>query len=134
MTILAENNVMENFTTLNKAHQENTELTSKMEFYKDEIRILKNRLSDVAKDLKKEKDLKELERLQNQLEIQENNVNNIAHAIRNDEKLIDKTLSKGPTKESNFRDEQHKKELDLVLSFERNFKEVRKAIKDLSPH
>jgi predicted nucleic acid-binding Zn-ribbon protein len=125
---------MENFTTLNKAHQENNELTSKMEFYKDEIRILKNRLSDVAKDLKKEKDLKEIERLQNQLEIQENNVNNITHAIRNDEKFIDKTLSKGPSRETKSREEQHQKELDLVLSFERNFKEVRKAIKDLSPH
>jgi hypothetical protein len=68
------------------------------------------------------------------LEIQENNVNNITHAIRNDEKFIDKTLSKGPTRETKSREEQHQKEFDLVLSFERNFKEVRKAIKDLSPH
>jgi|GEM_PF-2145198 len=50
-----------------------------MDFYKDEIRILKNRLADLSKELDKTKDLKELERLQNQLEIQANNANNISH-------------------------------------------------------
>lgn len=123
---------MEKFTTLNKEHQDNNELISKMDFYKDEIRILKNRLTDVSKEIQKEKDLKELERLQNQLEIQENNANNIAHSIRNEEKIIDKLLTKGQTNDSEKRSEQHKKELDLVQSFEKNIKEVRKAIKDLT--
>lgn len=123
---------MEKFTTLNKEHQDNNELISKMDFYKDEIRILKNRLTDVSKEIQKEKDLKELERLQNQLEIQENNANNIAHSIRNEEKIIDKLLTKGQTNDSETRSEQHKKELDLVQSFEKNIKEVRKAIKDLT--
>ena len=123
---------MEKFTSLNKEHQDNNELISKMDFYKDEIRILKNRLTDVSKEIQKEKDLKELERLQNQLEIQENNANNIAHSIRNEEKIIDKLLTKGQTNDSETRSEQHKKELDLVQSFEKNIKEVRKAIKDLT--
>ncbi len=132
MAIFVSKNIMEKFTTLNKEHQDNNELISKMDFYKDEIRILKNRLTDVSKEIQKEKDLKELERLQNQLEIQENNANNIAHSIRNEEKIIDKLLTKGQTNDSETRSEQHKKELDLVQSFEKNIKEVRKAIKDLT--
>ncbi len=122
---------MEKITNLSKEHEDNVELASKINFYKDEIRILKNRLIDLSKELIKQKDLKELERLQNQLEIQENNANNISHAIRNNEKIIDKVYSKGPDEEMKNRMEQHQKEIDLVNTFEKNFKELRRAIKDL---
>ena len=123
---------MEKDAQLAKEHEENRELASKIEFYKDEIRILKNRITELAKDLEKEKDLKELERLQNQLEIQENNANSISHAIRNNEKHIDTLLSKKSEDVPKTRSEQHQKEVDLVASFERNFKEVRSSIKSLS--
>jgi predicted nucleic acid-binding Zn-ribbon protein len=123
---------MEKDAQLAKEHEENRELASKIEFYKDEIRILKNRITELAKDLEKEKDLKELERLQNQLEIQENNANSISHAIRNNEKHIDTLLSKKSEDVPKIRSEQHQKEVDLVTSFERNFKEVRSSIKSLS--
>jgi hypothetical protein len=123
---------MEKITNLSKEHQENVELESRMNFYKDEIRILKNRLTDLSKELIEQKDLKELERLQNQLEIQENNANNISHAIRNNEKIIDKVYSKGPGEDMKHRTEQHQKEIDLVNAFEKNFKGIRKAIKTLS--
>jgi hypothetical protein len=123
---------MEKDAQLAKEHEENRELASKIEFYKDEIRILKNRITELAKDLEKEKDLKELERLQNQLEIQENNANSISHAIRNNEKQIDTLLSKKSEDVPKTRSKQHQKEVDLVASFERNFKEVRSSIKSLS--
>ena len=123
---------MDNFNILQQEHIENTELQSKMDFYKDEIRILKNRLTDLSKELEKEKDLKELEQLQNQLDIQENNANNISHAIRNNEKGIDKACVKIKDEKLILRKEQHQKELDLVATFEKNLKEVRKAVKNLS--
>lgn len=123
---------MEKDVQLAQEHQENVELASKMEFYKDEIRILKNRMAEIAKDLEKEKDLKELERLQNQLDIQENNANNISHSIRNNEKYIDKLLSKKAEDVPKTRAEQHRKEKDLVAAFEKNFHEVRSSIKSLS--
>ena len=123
---------MDNFNILQQEHIENTELQSKMDFYKDEIRILKNRLTDLSKELEKEKDLKELEQLQNQLDIQENNANNISHAIRNNEKGIDKAFVKIMDEKLSLRNDQHQKELDLVTTFEKNLKEVRKAVKNLS--
>jgi hypothetical protein len=125
---------MEKAINLHREHQENVELASKINFYKDEIRILKNRLVDLSKELSKQNDLKEVERLQNQLEIQENNANNISHAIRNNEKIIDKVYSKGPGKDLKHRPEQHQKEIDLVDAFEKNFKEIRKSIKELASH
>jgi hypothetical protein len=123
---------MEKETQLTKEHEENIVLAGKMEFYKDELRILKNRLAEIANVLVKENDLKELERIQNQIEIQENNANSIAHAIRTNEKYIDKHYSKKSGEVPPDRTVQHQKEIDSASSFEKNFKELRDSFKRLS--
>jgi len=86
---------MEKITTLKKEHQDNVKLANKINFYKDEIQILKKSLVDLSKEFNKQNDLKELVRLQNLLKIQEKNAKNISQAIRNDEKIIDKNHSIG---------------------------------------
>jgi hypothetical protein len=118
---------METKQHLFREHEENIELASKIDFYKVEIRNLKTILTEHSKEVELKNQLIELEHLQNQLDIQENQANTISHTIRNNEKRIDAEFDEEGG-EKNLRIQDHQKSKDLVSSFERNFKELRREI------
>ncbi|MEY4603188.1 MAG: hypothetical protein RIT43_480 [Bacteroidota bacterium] len=111
-----------------KEHEENVELASKIDFYKVEILNLKTILSDFSKEIQMKNQLLELEHLENQMDIQENHANTISHAIRNDEKRIDGLFETNDKTPPPSVVQNHQKLKDLISSFERNFRELRREI------
>lgn len=106
-------------------HAENTEWTSKLSFYKDEIAVLKGRLEEVTTKNNSPEVLAQVEHFQNQLIIQRNNVDEILHAVKMNEESLMKEINTNPTAVDHRKVEYHAKEKDLVESFEKVFNELR---------
>lgn len=113
-----------------KQHEENTEWTGKLNFYKDEISILKGRLEEIVAKNTKNEALAELERFQNQLIIQRNNIDEIAHLVKLNEESLIEEIKSNPVAVDHRKVEYHAKEKDLVDTFEKNFNELREDMKD----
>ena len=79
---------METKAKIYDQHAENTAWTSKLNFYKDEIKIIKGRLEEVAAKNSSKEVLAQVERFQNQMIIQRNTIDEAIHAVKiNEEKL-----------------------------------------------
>lgn len=108
-----------------KQHEENTEWSSKLDFYKDEVTILTGRLKEIASKNSSAEAMVDTERFQNQLMIQENAINEISHLIKNNEKALGLEVDKNPVAIDHRKVEYHTKEQKLIVGFEKNFKELR---------
>jgi hypothetical protein len=99
-----------------KQHEENTEWTNKLNFYKDEVTILKGRLEEIASKNSSNDALAEVERFQNQL---------ILHAVKVNEAALIEEIKSNPVAVDHRKVEYHAQEQDLVDSFEKNFNDLR---------
>lgn len=108
-----------------KQHEENTEWMNKLSFYKDEIKILTGRLEEIASKNSDGGVLAEVEHFQNQLIIQRNNIDNIAHEVKMNEESLIEEIKSNTTAVDHRKVEYHAKEQDLVESFEKNFNDLR---------
>ena len=108
-----------------KQHEENTEWKSKLEFYKDEISILKGRLEEIASKNSGIDALSDVERFQNQLIIQRNNIDNISHEVKINEENLIAGIKINPIAVDHRKVENHDKLKDLVDSFEKNINNLR---------
>jgi hypothetical protein len=72
---------METKAKIYDQHAENTEWTSKLNFYKDDIKIMTGRLEEVASKNSSKEVLAQVEHFQNQLIIQRNNID-LFHEIQ----------------------------------------------------
>jgi hypothetical protein len=108
-----------------KQHEENTEWINKLNFYKDEIKIMTGRLEEVASKNSGDDALAEVERFQNQLIIQRNNIDNISHEVKMNEEALIAEIKENPVAVDHRKVEYHAKEQDLVDSFEKNFNDLR---------
>ena len=106
-------------------HEENREFTSKLDFYKDEIKILEGRLGELASKNSKNDILGELEKYQNQLIIQRNNIDEIAHKVKINEDTLVKEIEKNPVAVDHRHVPYHGAEKELVEGFESNFNSLR---------
>ena len=111
--------------TIINLHHEHTEWINKLNFYKDDLIVFNNRLSEIAAKNTKNDILAEVERFQNQFIIQNNNIDQIKHIINLDEDKIKKEVSKNPVAVDHRKVEDHSGERDLVDTFEKNFNEIR---------
>ena len=108
-----------------KQHEENKEWINKLEFYKEEIQILKGRLEELAQKNSSKEVLSELEHFQNQMIIQRNNIDNILHAVNLNESSLIADIENNPVAAERRKIEYHEREHDLVTSFEKNFNAIR---------
>ena len=106
-------------------HHEHTEWINKLNFYKDDLIVFNNRLSEIAAKNTKNDILAEVERFQNQFIIQNNNIDQIKHIINLDEDKIKKEINNNPVAVDHRKVEDHVGERDLVDTFEKNFNEIR---------
>ena len=67
--------------TIYNQHAENAEWTSKLNFYKDEVAIMRSRLEEITSKNNDKDVLAKVEHFQNQFIIQKNNNDEIAHAV-----------------------------------------------------
>ncbi len=107
-------------------HQKHLDYLNRLEFYTEEIAILKERLSEVtAKNTDKEV-LKQVEHFQNQFIIQRNNIHELKHNIKIHENKLQMEVAKNPTAVDHRKVIVDDKTQDFMRYFEQNFNELRK--------
>lgn len=107
-------------------HAENQDWLKSLEFYKEEITILAKRLQEVAGKNNASEFLKDVEHYQNQFIVQRNNIDELAHAIKMNEKEIVKEVNANPVAVEHRKVESHETEADFLGYFEKNFADLRK--------
>ena len=106
-------------------HADHKEWTSKLDFNRDDIKILTHRLEEIASKNNAQEVLAEVEKFQNQFIIQNNNIDQIKHIITLDEDKINKSINDNPIAADHRTMGNHEGERDLVETFEKNFNTLR---------
>lgn len=110
-------------------HADHTEWLSKLKFYADEITLMKGRLGELASKNNQSDVLAQVEHFQNQLIVQKNNIDELAHTIKVDESSLEKEVNKNPVAVDHREMPSHSKEKEAVDAFEKNFNELRAEFK-----
>ncbi len=106
-------------------HQIHQDWLSRLEFYKEEIQILKERLQEITSKNNSLDVLVKVEHFQNQFIIQRNNIDELAHSIKVNEAKIVQEIKKNPVAVEHRKIDNHVKEEDFMIYFEKNFSELR---------
>lgn len=106
-------------------HQENQDWLKRLDFYKEEIQILRERLEELTRKNTDAQFLKSVEHFQNQFLIQRNHIDELSHDIRlNEGKLVHEILH-NPVAVDHRKVENHDTESDFMDYFEKNFARIR---------
>ncbi len=106
-------------------HADNQEWMNKLDFYKDDIKILTHRLEEITSKNTDKEILAEVEKFQNQLFIQNSNIDQIKHVINLDEDKLKAEVNRNPVAVDHRKIGNHDEEKDLIETFEKNFKDLR---------
>ena len=115
-----------------KQHEENKDWMSRVAFYKDEITILQDLLSEIASKNTGDEALKEVEHYQNQFIVQRDNLDQLAHNIRLNEQKFQQEVHDNPVAVDHRKMEYQQAEKDFIEYFENNFKGLRTDFKTFS--
>ena len=107
-------------------HEENKEWLNNILFYKDELKVMQNRLQEIASKNTAKELLKEVEHFQNQLIVQRENCDVIQHEINISNDIINNEIKKNTTAIEHRSISDHSSVRDNIGSFEKNFKELKK--------
>jgi predicted RNA-binding protein len=113
-------------------HHENTEWLNKLSFYTDEVKIMTGRLEEIAAKNNTSEVLAHVEHFQNQLIIQKNNIDEIRHAVKQNENQLEAEIKSNPVAVDHRSMEYHSAEKDLVESFENIFNSLRDEFNEFS--
>ena len=113
-------------------HSENNDWSNKLQFYADEIIILKNRLSEIASKNNKKEVLAEVEHFQNQFIVQKNNIDEISHTIKINENELEHEVNKNQVAVDHRTMPYHSAEKESVEYFEKNFNDLRTEFKNFA--
>jgi predicted RNA-binding protein len=116
---------MSNNEFIYKQHEENVEWSNKLDFYKDEIKILQNRLEEVASKNNHKDVLALVETFQNQLIIHRNTIDEIHHKITISEDKLQDEIAKNPVATDHRKVPNHEVEKEEIQIFEKVFNELR---------
>lgn len=100
----------------------------RINFYKDELKILKSRLEEVASKNTVEDVLKGVEQFQNQLIIQAEQLDILAHNIREHDAAISKNIKQNITASDHRKAADHNYSAENMEQFEKLFIEMRNNI------
>ena len=106
-------------------HLENQDWLKRLDFYKEEIAILKERLDEVTGKNNAPDFLKDVEHFQNQFIVQRNNIDELGHSIKMNEQSLVKEVNANPIAVDHRKVENHETEADFITYFEKNFAELR---------
>ena len=113
-------------------HEENTEWISKLNFYKDEIRILSGRLEEIANKNNSKDTLAQVERFQNQFVVQRNNLDEVLHNVKINEDFLQQEININPTAADHKKADYHNNEKQQVVSFEKTFIDLKDNFNDFA--
>lgn len=109
-------------------HVEHSQWLENLRFYSDELRFLKDKLSEVTAKYTSASVLKQSEHYQNQFIIQENEIAELKHFINEHERFIEKNLGSNPAADHKSMAD-HLMERDRMETFEKLFKELKTDFK-----
>lgn len=108
-----------------KQHEENVEWSNKLDFYKDEIKILQKRLEEIAGKNNHKDVLSLVEQFQNRLIIHRNTIDEIQHKVNISEDKLQDEITKNPVATDHRKVENHQAEKEEIQIFEKVFNELR---------
>lgn len=121
---------METKKTIYQLHEEHKTWLNKLLFYKDELLIMQNRISEIA-EKNTSKDVRSLvDHFHNRLIIQKEQIDILNHDIKSHESYLDIALHKNATDIESDNLVDHKKHRESIAVFEKLFKELREELID----
>ncbi|HPH85629.1 MAG TPA: hypothetical protein PLC48_09230 [Ferruginibacter sp.] len=109
-------------------HSEHKEWLNKLSFYKDDLAVLQNRLDDIAGKNSDKDMLAVVEKYQNQLTIQREQIDLLHHEIKKHEHGIEKSIAENPVASDHRKMQDHPEQRDKILRFEEMFADLRKSL------
>lgn len=109
-------------------HEENKGWLNNLNFYKDEIKIMQNRISEIASKNNGSEILKQVDHFQNQLIVQKNNIDELAHSIKDHENYLENRVNENPTAVDHRKVNDHPKMRDSYDAFDKVFNDLRKEL------
>ncbi len=110
---------------LTELHTENAGWIKDLDFYTDEIRIMKARIEEIAAKNTADDVRAQVEHFQNQLILQRNHVDELRHAINDHESYIVNRATENPVALEQRRLHDHPLLRGRVSDFEKIFNELR---------
>ena len=109
-------------------HQENQGWHQKMSFYKDEIKVLQNRLGEVVNKNTSKDMLAQAEHFQNKFIVFRNNVDELNHKINLSEDQLIENIKHNPTAVDHRKVEDHVGVREEVAEMEKSFTDLRSEV------
>ncbi len=119
---------METKKTIYQLHEEHKIWLNKLAFYKDEISIMQNRVSEIAQKNTSKEVLAFVEHFQNQLIVQKEQIDILNHNIRSHEAFLENAANKNTVAVDHERFSDHKGQRENVEMFEQIFNDLRKEL------
>ena len=110
---------------LTEQHVAYREWLNRLAFYKDELKIMQNRIAEIAERNTKTDVLAQVEHFQNMLIIQKNQIDRLRHDIDKQEEELASLALKNPVASDHRRVEFHPEQKQKIELFEKIFNELR---------
>lgn len=109
-------------------HAEHKEWLNKIAFYKDEVKMMRNRLAEVAGKYTDHDVQAMVEHFQNQLIVQDEQADITRHNVKEYENVLQDHLKKNEVAADHLKWNDHTVMRDQVETFERIFNDLRKEL------
>lgn len=109
-------------------HEENIEWMNKLLFYRDETKVMENRLQEIASKNTSKEVLSQVEHFQNQIIIQKETIDAIKHEINLSNDAIIAAVNKNVTAVDHQSIKDHSTVRENIESYERLFTPLKKEL------
>jgi preprotein translocase subunit SecA len=106
-------------------HLEHGQWLKTIDFYRDEIRIMRSRLEEIVTKNNQQEVTVHVERYQNQLIIQSATLDQLSHDIRKHEQVITEMIKENPVASNHRRAPVHPEHEEGMITFEKMFNDLR---------
>jgi hypothetical protein len=119
---------METKKTIYQLNDEHRTWLNKLDFYKDEISIMQNRISEIAKKNTSKEALSFVEHFQNQLIVQKEQLDILGHNIRSHAAYLEEEANANPVAIDHKKFQDHSNQRENMETFEKIFEDLRKEL------
>ncbi|MDI6031451.1 hypothetical protein QLS91_00040 [Flavobacterium sp. LB2P84] len=121
---------METKKTIYELHEEHKTWLNKLLFYKDELKIMADRITEVAEKNTSNEVRSLADYFHNQLIIQKEQIDILNHDIKSHESYLKAAVLKNPNAIDQEKFSDHKKHRGSIAVFEKLFRELREELID----
>ncbi len=115
-------------TSIYKLHEEHKQWLNDLDFYKDELIIMQNRISEIAKKNSSKEILAQVEHFQNQFIVQKEQIDILSHDIKKHEQALENEVNKNETAVDHRKMPAHKGETEKIEIFDTIFNNLKKEL------